>query len=70
MPLLFAPPASIAATGDPLSGPSAVDAVVAGCTYLNPVYTTPMKKLYNSQHPFLEQSVGEPHVCSFAHKVS
>lgn len=52
-------------SGDPLSGPSAVDAVMAGCVYLNPVFTFPMKKIYNSQHPFLAQNVGEPYVCSF-----
>lgn len=57
-------------TGDPLSGPSAVDAVVAGCAYLNPVYSKPMMDIYNSQHPFLEQRVGEPYVCSFGQQVS
>lgn len=56
--------------GDPLSGPSAVDAVVAGCTYINPVFATPVKTIYHSQHPFLAQRVGEPYVCSFEQKVS
>lgn len=56
--------------GDPLSGPSAVDAVAAGCVYLNPVYRTPFKKIYTSQHPFLEDSVGPPYVCSFPQRVS
>lgn len=51
--------------GDPLSGPSAVDAVMAGCMYINPIYATPKKTFYESQHPFLEQSVGSPHVCSY-----
>ncbi|CAM9864132.1 unnamed protein product, partial [Hapterophycus canaliculatus] len=51
--------------GNPLSGPSAMDAVMAGCIYLNPVFPFPMKNIYNSQHPFLAQSVGEPYVCSF-----
>ncbi|CAM9185165.1 unnamed protein product [Laminaria digitata] len=51
--------------GDPLSGPSAVDAVMAGCVYLNPIYATPVKNIYTSQHPFLAQTVGEPYVCSF-----
>lgn len=61
---------SCSTTGDPLSGPSAVDAVMAGCVYLNPVYATPTKKIYNSQHPYLAESVGEPYVCSFEQKVS
>eukprot|EP00752_Nemacystus_decipiens_P010661 g9493.t1 len=54
--------------GNPLSGPSAVDAMLAGCTYINPIFATPVKTIYNSQHPFLAQSVGEPYVCSFAQK--
>ncbi|CAM9243725.1 unnamed protein product [Ectocarpus fasciculatus] len=51
--------------GNPLLGPSAVDAVTAGCAYLNPLFLRPEKKIYNSQHPFLAQHVGEPYVCSF-----
>ncbi|CAM9352415.1 unnamed protein product [Scytosiphon promiscuus] len=51
--------------GNPLSGPSAVDAVMAGCAYLDPVFSAPVKNIYNSQHPFLAKSVGEPYVCSF-----
>eukprot|EP00903_Cladosiphon_okamuranus_P019898 g18289.t1 len=54
--------------GDPLSGPSAVDAVVAGCTYINPIFATPVKTIYHSQHPFLAQSVGEPYACSYEQK--
>ena len=46
-----------------------MDAVMAGCVYLNPVYATPLKKIYNSQHPYLAQTVGEPYVCSFGQKV-
>ncbi|CAM9101621.1 unnamed protein product [Discosporangium mesarthrocarpum] len=49
--------------GDPLAGPSAVDAVVAGCAYLNPHYRKPVKG-FHSQHPFLEK-LGEPYVCTF-----
>lgn len=56
--------------GDPLAGPSAVDAVVAGCTYINPVFAAPVKVIYHSQHPYLAQSVGEPYVCSFEQTVS
>lgn len=43
--------------GNPLVGPSAVDAVVAGCVYINPIYDQPMKEMYWSQHPFLEKEV-------------
>jgi len=50
--------------GNPLVGPSAVDAVVAGCVYVNPVYDKPVKDVYLSQHPYLEDRVGAPHVCS------
>jgi hypothetical protein len=50
--------------GNPLVGPSAVDAVVAGCVYINPTYTQPVKDVYMSQHPYLADRVGAPHVCS------
>lgn len=39
--------------GNPLVGPSAVDAVVAGCVYINPTYKRPTKDVYWSQHPFV-----------------
>lgn len=45
-------------------GPSAVDAVVAGCVYINPTYKRPTKDVYWSQHPFLADRVGAPHVCN------
>jgi len=50
--------------GNPLVGPSAVDAVVAGAVYINPIYSKPMREVYHSQHPYLEERVGKPHVCS------
>ena len=50
--------------GDPLLGPSAVDAVVAGCMYINPIYDRPVKEIYASQHPYMVDHVGEPYVCS------
>lgn len=50
--------------GNPLLGPSAVDAVVAGCVYINPTYKTPVKDVYWSQHPYLADRVGAPHVCN------
>ena len=51
--------------GNPLVGPSAVDAVVAGCVYLNPTYDKPVKEAYFSQHPYLAASEElRDHVCS------
>ena len=35
--------------GNPLVGPSAVDAVVAGAVYINPVYAKPVREVYRSQ---------------------
>ena len=32
--------------GNPLVGPSAVDAIVAGCVYINPAYAAPVKDVY------------------------
>ena len=52
--------------GNPLVGPSAVDAVVAGCVYINPVYDQPVKEEYWSQHPYLEQQVTPFSVQNFA----
>ena len=52
-------------SGDPLMGPSAVDAVAAGCVYINPVLEPPVRGRFRSQHPFLE-AVGPPHVCTVA----
>ena len=40
-----------------LFGASAVDAVVAGCVYINPTYKTPVKDVYWSQHPYLADRV-------------
>ncbi|CAM9469783.1 unnamed protein product, partial [Pylaiella littoralis] len=54
--------------GLPLSGPSAVDALAAGCIYINPVFSWPTKNIFSSQHPYVAQSVGEPYVCSYEEK--
>jgi hypothetical protein len=54
--------------GNPLAGPSAVDAVVAGCVYINPLYDKPVKERYHSQHPYLADAVGPPHVCRSENK--
>ena len=52
--------------GDPLLGPSAVDAIRHGCLYINPVYSShsPKLKRYYSQHPYLQTYIGKPYVCS------
>ena len=51
--------------GDPLLGPSAIDAIAAGCMYLNPSYRHPMREIFNSQHPYAADKIGEPYVCTF-----
>jgi hypothetical protein len=51
--------------GNPLLGPSAIDAVSAGCMYLNPIYEQPMREIYASQHVYAAEKIGEPYVCSF-----
>ena len=55
-------------TGDPLLGPSALDAVARGCVYIDPAYAE-AKVLdggvaYGSQHPYLAKELGAPHVCA------
>lgn len=50
--------------GDPLVGPSAIDALVAGAMYLNPHYEQPKLGHYTSQHPFAEATAPD-HVCGF-----
>jgi hypothetical protein len=51
--------------GDPLLGPSAVDALAAGCVFLNPRYKAPVKEVYWSQHPWVEKAAPPEYVCSF-----
>jgi hypothetical protein len=58
--------------GNPLLGPSALEAVAAGAMYLDPMYDgkrtkplTDVSPLFTSQHPFLK-AVGEPYVCSIS----
>ena len=50
--------------GDPLLGPSAIDAIAAGCMYINPIYSLP-KKGCLSQHPYASNNIGEPYVCNY-----
>lgn len=55
--------------GEPLLGPSALDAVAAGCMYLNPIYSNPLHHnglTFESQHPHALEKIGEPYVCSYA----
>jgi succinate dehydrogenase flavin-adding protein (antitoxin of CptAB toxin-antitoxin module) len=52
--------------GDPLSGPSALDALAAGCAVIIPTYTSPKEEFFMSQHPFLQEYVGAPYVCTYA----
>lgn len=51
--------------GDPLLGPSAIDAIRLGCMYMNPTYTPQnSKKGYNSQHPYAAANMAHA-VCSY-----
>ena len=57
--------------GDPLLGPSALDAVAAGCVYINPTFGLGAVGVrsgelasWGSQHPYLEKHLGPPYVCS------
>ena len=53
--------------GNPLLGPSAIDAISVGCMFLNPIYSTPMRShdWFSSQHPYAQLHIGQPYVCSF-----
>ncbi len=51
--------------GDPIAGPSAVDALAGGAAFLNPTFDTPRAGFFTSQHPFLSEHVGAPYVCDF-----
>lgn len=63
--------------GDPVSGPSALEAMLVGSMFINPTfkgkgfpdgnpnYPVELRKHYTSQHPYMEQHVGAPYVCSF-----
>jgi hypothetical protein len=51
--------------GNPLIGPSAVDAVAMGCMFINPVYKEPfLEAKYSSQHPYIADTIPES-VCSY-----
>lgn len=53
--------------GNPMLGPSAIDAISSGCMFLNPIFRKPVVHngySYNSQHPYVE-SLGSPYVCNY-----
>lgn len=52
--------------GNPLLGPSAMDAISNGCVFINPIYRVPMRDgAFKSQHPYAVEHIGEPYVCSY-----
>ena len=50
--------------GDPLLGPSAIDAIAMGCVYINPTYRNPVRKIHKSQHDYAANVLGSPYVCN------
>jgi hypothetical protein len=50
--------------GDPLLGPSAIDAISVGCVYINPVYKNPVRQIHQSQHDYAAKVIGPPYVCN------
>lgn len=50
--------------GDPLLGPSAIDAISMGCVYINPVYSSPVRQIHMSQHDYAANTLGLPYVCN------
>jgi hypothetical protein len=49
--------------GNPLLGPSALDAIALGCMFIEPIYSESIKH-YTSQHPFVKE-VAPEYVCSY-----
>ena len=49
--------------GDPLLGPSGIDAIAQGCVLINPKYTKP-KRGWMSQHGFVEEFVDDDYHCT------
>lgn len=50
--------------GDPLLGPSAIDAISVGCVYINPVYDSPVRGHFKTQHDYAASKIGAPYVCN------
>lgn len=60
--------------GNPILGPSAIDAISMGCLFIDPIYQKGSRSVckkssngncYNSQHPFAVERIGQPYVCSY-----
>ena len=54
----------VSTAGDPLIGPSALEAVAAGAVFINPVFRELRLNFFGSQHPFLSSAVGGQYVCN------
>jgi hypothetical protein len=59
----------ILGVGMPVDGPTALEAIAHGCTFINPVFNPPRQQRgkptrfnYTSQHPFIEANFAPPHV--------
>lgn len=50
--------------GDPLLGPSAIDAISMGCVYINPVYPKKVRGFFKTQHDYAIEKIGAPYVCN------
>jgi hypothetical protein len=50
--------------GDPLLGPSAIDAISMGCVYINPVHASPVRGHFKTQHDYAMDKIGAPYVCN------
>lgn len=55
--------------GNPLDGPTALEAISHGCIYINPIFNPPIQASskptrfnYTSQHPFIEKYITSPYV--------
>lgn len=55
--------------GEPLDGPTALEAISHGCIYINPIFNPPIHAKnkptrfnYTSQHPFIEKYIPSPYV--------
>lgn len=55
---------SRAGLGDPLLGPSAIDAISMGCVYINPVHASPVRGHFKTQHDYAMDKIGAPYVCN------
>jgi len=50
--------------GDPLGGPTAIQAIAYGATFINPLYEKEISdRAIHSQHDFARDYIGEPYTC-------